>query len=151
MRTMRVDPAILAIALLCISLPAYPQPSAPPSKIKVIKAGRVLDVASGKMLRDQVIVIRDELIESVAAAGAPLPDGAEIVDLSASTVLPGLIDAHTHLIADPTQPPYHGYGVSVPRLALKGAANARVTLLAGVTTVRDVRSEEHTSELQSPI
>lgn len=140
-RTMRVDPAILATALLCISLPAYPQPSASPPKIKVIKAGRFLDVASGKVLRDQLIVIRDERIESVAAAGAPLPDGAEIVDLSASTVLPGLIDAHTHLIADPAQPPYHGYGVSVPRLALKGAANARVTLLAGVTTVRDVGAE----------
>lgn len=145
-RTMRLDPAFLAttlaVTLLSVSLPVYSQAPGSPPKIKVIKAGRFLDVASGKMLRDQVIVVRDELIESVAAAAnAPFPEGAEIVDLSASTVLPGLIDAHTHLISDPAQPPYHGYGVSIPRLALKGAANARVTLLSGVTTVRDVGAD----------
>ena len=53
-------------------------------------------------------------------------------------MLPGLIDTHTHVTSDPTLPPYHGYGVSHPRLALKGAANAKATLLAGVTTIRDV-------------
>jgi imidazolonepropionase-like amidohydrolase len=53
-------------------------------------------------------------------------------------VLPGLIDTHTHITGDPTLPPYYGYGMSVPRVALKGAAFARRTLLAGVTTIRDV-------------
>jgi len=59
-------------------------------------------------------------------------------------VLPGLIDTHTHLTSEPTTPPYAGYGISAPRAALKGAANARVTLLAGVTTVRNVGADAFT-------
>lgn len=135
----------LATLLLCVNLAAYPQASGSSPKIKVIKAGQLLDVASGKVLRDQVIVIRSDLIESVgAAARTRIPEGAEIVDLSGSTVLPGLIDTHTHLTSDPALPPYHDYGLSNPRIALKGAANAKVTLLAGVTTVRDVGAQGYT-------
>ena len=141
MRTNRFHPALAAM-LVCLTLTAHAQAPSSAPKIKVIKAGQLLDVTSGKLLRDQVIVVRDGLIESVGAATAVgIPAGAELVDLSAATVLPGLVDTHTHLTSDPTLPPYFGYGVSVPRLALKGAANARVTLLAGITTVRDVGAE----------
>lgn len=141
----RRSPFPLATLLLCVNLAAYPQASGSQPKIKVIKAGQLLDVASGKVLRDQVIVIRSDLIESVGtAAGTRIPEGAEIVDLSGSTVLPGLIDTHTHLTSDPALPPYHDYGLSNPRIALKGAANAKVTLLAGVTTVRDVGAQGYT-------
>jgi imidazolonepropionase-like amidohydrolase len=59
-------------------------------------------------------------------------------------VLPGLIDTHTHVTSDPTLPPYYGYGLSQPRIALKGAANAKATLLAGVTTIRDVGASGYT-------
>lgn len=98
----RRSPFPLATLLLCVNLAAYPQASGSQPKIKVIKAGQLLDVASGKVLRDQVIVIRSDLIESVGtAAGTRIPEGAEIVDLSGSTVLPGLIDTHTHLTSDP--------------------------------------------------
>jgi imidazolonepropionase-like amidohydrolase len=107
--------------------------------ITVIKAGRLVDVVAGKVLTDQVIVIVHDRIRDVGPAGSvAVPAGAIVIDLADSTVLPGLVDTHTHLTADPTLPPYHEYGRSLPRIALKGAANARATLLAGVTAVRDV-------------
>jgi imidazolonepropionase-like amidohydrolase len=110
--------------------------------VTVIKAGRLIDVTAGKVLDDPVIVIAGDRIREVGAAGSVnVPAGATVIDLGTKTVLPGLIDTHTHLTGDPRTPPYHGYGISVPRSALKGAANARATLLAGVTTVRDVGAQ----------
>jgi imidazolonepropionase-like amidohydrolase len=124
--------SVFALALLAAA-------AAHAQAITVIKAGRLVDVMAGKVLNDQVIVIADDRIREVGpASSVKVPDGALVVDLSTSTVLPGLVDTHTHLTSDPTQPPYHGFGKSLPRIALKGAANARATLLAGVTTVRDV-------------
>jgi imidazolonepropionase-like amidohydrolase len=119
--------------------------SAHAQSITVIKAGRLIDVTAGKLLTGQVIVIADERIREVGPAGSvKVPDGARIVDLSDSTVLPGLIDTHTHITGDPTTPPYHSYGISLPRAALKGAANARVTLAAGITTIRNVGADGFT-------
>lgn len=113
--------------------------------VQVIKAGRLLDVGAGKLLNDQLIVIRGKQIAAVGpAASVKVPAGAAVIDLSERTVLPGLIDTHTHLTADPALPPYAGYGISAPRSALKGAANARVTLLAGVTTVRNLGADAFT-------
>jgi imidazolonepropionase-like amidohydrolase len=90
------------------------------------------------MLRDQAIVIENDKIVSVGAAKDANTSGATVVDLSQATVLPGMIDAHTHLTANPTDFGYEGLRISTPREALIGAKNARITLLAGFTTVRNV-------------
>jgi imidazolonepropionase-like amidohydrolase len=110
-----------------------------PEPVTAVKAGRLIDVAAGRVRNDQVIVIQGGKIVAVGAAGTTaIPAGAATVDLSNKTVLPGLIDTHTHVTGDPTSPPYYDYGVSVPREALKGARFARETLLSGVTTIRNV-------------
>jgi imidazolonepropionase-like amidohydrolase len=108
------------------------------SKSIVIRAGRVLDVKTGKMLADQTIVIEDgKIVSAGPSSESKPPANAMLIDLSNATVLPGLIDAHTHLTMDPTFG-YERLGLSIPRETLIGAKNARVTLQAGFTTVRNV-------------
>jgi len=110
--------------------------SAPASKTVIVRAGHLLDVRTGKTLANQIIVIQGDKIASISS-DAQIPAGAQMVDLSNATVLPGLIDAHTHLTMT-TNFGYSRLGISVPREALTGARNARVTLDAGFTTVRNV-------------
>jgi imidazolonepropionase-like amidohydrolase len=103
-----------------------------------IRAGRLVDVESARVLADQMIAIEDGRISSVAPFAFAPPD-ARLIDWSDKTVLPGLIDMHTHLVGD-----IQSSGVADPLLtsgaqdALIGASNARKTLRAGFTTVRDV-------------
>ncbi len=104
----------------------------------LVRAGRLLDVRTGKIFTNQAIFIEGDKIVSVGpAASARTAADVTIVDLPNATVLPGLIDAHTHLTFNP-QFGYEMLGISVPREALIGAHNARVTLEAGITTVRNV-------------
>jgi imidazolonepropionase-like amidohydrolase len=136
----RAARGILTLVLLGVSpllVCAQEQP-APPAKIAV-KAGHLLDVKSGRYLENQVILIDNGRIHTVgAAAEVPIPSDAKVADLSNRTVLPGLIDCHTHLTFSPFLGAYRALSVSVPREALLGARNARVTLEAGFTTVRNV-------------
>jgi imidazolonepropionase-like amidohydrolase len=111
----------------------------PASRRVVVRAGHILDVKTGTMLSGQAIVIEGDKIVSVGpAADAKLSPATQTIDLPNATVLPGLIDAHTHLTFDPANLGYEGLGISYPREALIGARNARVTLEAGFTTVRNV-------------
>ena len=134
--------AIHAFLILVISAAAGTAlaagPAAPAAAV-VIRAGKVVDVVSGKILSDQLIVVEGERITSIGpAAGATLPAGAQVIDLSQSTVLPGLIDVHTHLTGDPTQHGYKSLGISDVRSALYGVRAARLTVEAGFTSVRNV-------------
>ncbi len=105
------------------------------SKRVVVKAGHVLDVKTGKTLSSRAIVIEGDKIVSVVPIGELKPSpGDNVIDLSQATVLPGLIDAHTHLTMDPKDAGYESLGLSIPRQALIGARNARLTLEAGFTT-----------------
>ena len=104
-----------------------------------IRAGTLIDVQTGLLRRDQVITIRGDRIESVNdASDIKIEPNATVIDLGDSYVLPGLIDMHAHLTGDHR---YHGYEslqFSVPRQTLFGVTNARKTLNAGFTTVRNV-------------
>ena len=137
----RVFAAIVDVAMV---MTVYQVASAQPStdqavKRVIIRAGHLLDVKTGKTLNDQVIVIEGDKIVAVGPASNPQAGaGGSSIDLSTSTVLPGLIDGHTHLTGDPRNIGYQSLGLSVPREALIGARNARLTLQAGFTTVRNV-------------
>src|ERR1700730_16215611 len=114
--------------------------SAAPATV-AIRAGKILDVRTGNYLTDQIIWIEGDRIKAIGKAAdiqKQLPDGAKIIDLSSSTVLPGLIDCHTHLTMGPNTLGPGRLHVSYPRMALMGARNARVTLQAGLTRVRNV-------------
>jgi imidazolonepropionase-like amidohydrolase len=135
---------VIAICILsaCFSLFAFAQATSP--KRVIVHAGKLLDVKTGKILTNQAVVIEDGKIVSVGAdADAKATSADTVVDLSRSTVLPGLIDVHTHVTGN-TQFGYDVLGISVPREALIGAKNARITLEAGFTTIRNVGAGGYT-------
>jgi imidazolonepropionase-like amidohydrolase len=127
----------LICIVLCICALAQ-NPASPVPKHVVVHAGRLLDVKTGNLASNQAIVIEGDKILSVgpAAAAKAAPD-ATVIDLPNATVMPGMIDAHTHITFNP-QFGYETLGISVPREALIGARNARTTLEAGFTTIRNV-------------
>jgi imidazolonepropionase-like amidohydrolase len=124
------------VALICI-LVLSPVAHAAPG---AVRCGKLLDVRSGQMLTDQVVLFDGTgTITSVGPfSTTKLPSGVTAINLSSTTCLPGLIDVHTHLTSDPTNNGYAGLGISIPREAVTGVKNARLTVRAGFTTVRNV-------------
>lgn len=104
------------------------------------RCGKLLNVETGRLHSDQIVIF--DATGTITAVGpsssAALPSGVGIVDLSAATCLPGLINVHTHLHNDPGDTGYGGLGISAPRAAIIGVKNARITLRAGFTTVRNL-------------
>jgi imidazolonepropionase-like amidohydrolase len=129
----------LAIAILC-SLSVYAQA---PKQI-AIRAGKLIDGKGGQPIANALIVIESGKIVSVTAGGAP-PAGAEVVDLSHATVLPGFADVHTHILlnGDVTAQDYDDQllKMSIPYRAILAARNANIGLLHGFTTMRDLETE----------
>ena len=135
--------------LLCSSSLGAQQPAAakPVEPVTIIRAGELIDGVSNAPRRNQVIVIRGDRIESVgdAATLRPTP-GARVIDLSRQTVLPGLIDTHTHMFLQGEDPAEGGYDVQLLKFPLayraaRATVSARRALEQGFTTIRDVETE----------
>jgi len=140
----------LCLSLLALSLPlsAQQQPASPRlQSFTVIRAGTLIDGKSDAPRRNQVILIRGDRIDSVSdAASTPIPQDANVIDLSRATVLPGLIDSHTHIFLQGEDPAKGGYDANILKypLALRAAratVSARRALEQGFTTLRDLETE----------
>src|SRR6202158_5462606 len=137
------------LSLIIVSLAAtapkpaaqYPQPG--PQRVIAIKAGKLVDPEKGTTAANQIILVRGRKIEAIGT-NVQIPAEAQIIDLSRSTVMPGLFDAHTHLCMTVKKDRDAGnYYITTlldptPYRAIEGVANARDMLAAGFTTIRDV-------------
>jgi imidazolonepropionase-like amidohydrolase len=140
---------LLTLELLLVGclVKAQSKPDSKPT-VTLLKGGRALDVRTGRYLENAGILIEGDRIKEVGPAAdiqARAPKGAAVIDLGRTTLLPGLVDCHTHLMARIPNAP-DGYVVTLATKsqalrALEGAADARITLRAGFTTVRDVENE----------
>src|SRR5271155_5643438 len=136
---------LLAASFLAAPM-AFGQAQKPANKSYVLKAARMFDGKSDALVKPGLVVVTDGKIAAVGSASV-IPAGAEVIDFGDATLLPGFIDAHTHLTMmysdDYNQSELNQLQKTVAEQALDASANARVTLMAGITTVRDVGSSDY--------
>jgi imidazolonepropionase-like amidohydrolase len=142
---MRKFGMLVLVSLLTLA-PARAQEQKGASKTVVLKAARLFDGKSNALVSPGVVVVNDGKILA-AGTSAAIPADAEVIDLGDATLLPGFIDAHTHLTMpyseDYKQNRLDGLEKTIAERALDASVNARVTLMAGITTVRDVGSSDY--------
>ena len=137
-------PGVVAAAVLATLAGMAITAGAQAPKRMVIRAGRVLNVRTGELRANQAMVIEGDKITEIAPSGeVPAGPGDTTIDLPDATLLPGLIDMHTHLTFDLNSLGYQGLSISTAREALHGARNARRTLEAGFTTVRNLGAKDY--------
>jgi imidazolonepropionase-like amidohydrolase len=111
----------------------------------LVRAGHLLDVKTGKVLDAQTIVVTGDTISSLGATSTvPAQPGDTVVDLADMTVMPGLIDVHTHITGETNFDPYFELTRTDAKEAIQGVVNARTTLMAGFTTIRNVGAGGYT-------
>ena len=144
----KVSACLAVLALFALAVPSFaqgggPQPEA--AKTVVIKAARMFDGKSDRAVSPGVVVVTGGRIQAVGA-GARIPAGAEVIDLGDATLLPGFMDAHTHITGEATadwkQDELDALKKSPPEQALDATVFTRRTLLIGFTTVRDLGAGE---------
>ena len=113
------------------------------AEVTYIKAGSLFDSRSGKVTRNAVIEIAGEKIVAVSGPDTVIPGDAEVIDLSESFVIPGLMDMHTHVIGHLDSYFFAGYFQSPHRATIGGVVNAEKTLMAGFTTIRNVGASDY--------
>ncbi len=139
--------ALLLMIVVTVAAAAQEKANSAATSWTVIRAGVLIDGKSEKARHDQVIVVHGNRIESVTdSASAKIPSGATLIDLSKATLLPGLIDCHTHIFLQGEDPAHGGYDANILNapLALRAAratVAARRALEQGFTTLRDVETE----------
>jgi imidazolonepropionase-like amidohydrolase len=135
MKTARIVSLFMLVALA----PLFAQQQ----KTYAVKAARLFDSTAGRMVEPAVVIVTDGKVQSI---GGSVPNGATVIDLGDASLLPGFIDAHTHLTYE-FDPDYNGSTLrslqrTIPEQAIRSTENARKTLMAGFTTVRDVGSSD---------
>jgi imidazolonepropionase-like amidohydrolase len=138
---------VLVASLLLIASAFAQQAAAPAPQRVAIRAGAVIDGRSNEVKRNQVIIVSGNRIESIADAGSFKPSAdMKVIDLSKMTVLPGLIESHTHLYLNGEDPKTGGYDINLLKYSLsyraaRATANAAAGLQQGFTTIRDLETE----------
>lgn len=140
----RSEFALSVVALMGLSFAGMAQSSKPEPRT-LVRAGHLLDVHTGRTLDAQTIVVEgDRIISTGPSASVTAQAGDKVVDLSGMTVLPGLIDVHTHITMNTEFDPYKELTSTDAKEAINGVVNARTTLLAGFTTIRNVGAGGYT-------
>lgn len=135
------------MAILFCQFSAAQSNSTAAAQVTAIRAGALIDTQAGATRRDQLILIRGDKVESVGdASSIAVPPGAKVIDLSQATVLPGLVDAHTHIFLQGEDPTKGGYDIQLLKFGLayraaRATVSARRALEQGFTTLRDVETE----------
>jgi imidazolonepropionase-like amidohydrolase len=136
--------AIVAPLAAIVGMAITASAQAPTPKRTVIRAGHLLNVRTGELRSNQTIVIEGDKISQIAPSSeVKASAGDTTIDLPDATLLPGLIDMHTHLTFELSSLSYEGLKISTAREALHGARNARRTLEAGFTTVRNLGAKDY--------
>jgi imidazolonepropionase-like amidohydrolase len=127
----------LWLGVVCACGAVFAQDSQAPV---IVHCGSLLDPETDAVTQNAFVVAEGGVVKQVLkdASAKSLPANAKTIDVSSGFCLPGLIDVHDHLTSNPTDSGYKSVGISVPREAISGAKNARITLFAGFTTIRNV-------------